>query len=98
MQDAHALGAHIVLGRYLQGALEQQLRLVPTPSGAKYAAPRVERVDECLGQTRHFGYLQRPLCTLKSLVEVTAKIELLAELGGDAGDVGFAPRVIRLSG
>src|ERR1700730_7433197 len=98
MQDAYALGAHIVLGRHLEGADEQQLCLVATPSGAKYTAPRVERVDESLRPICHFGYLQRPLGRLQSLVEVTAKIELFAELSGDAGDVGFAPRVIRLCG
>src|ERR1700681_2984081 len=97
MQNAYALGAHIVLGRRLQGTLKQQLGLVPTTSGAKYTASRVERVDERLRQIRHFGYLQRALRTLKSLVEIAPKIELFAELGGNGGDVDFALRSICLS-
>src|ERR1700674_3951224 len=96
MQDAYALGAHIVLGRHLESADEQKLCLVATPSGAKYAAPRVERVDESLRQIRHFGYLQRALRAVKSLVEIAAKIELFAQLGGNGSDVGFAVRSICL--
>src|ERR1700676_526642 len=97
MQDSYALGADIVLGRHPEGALEQQLCLIAATSRTKYAAPRVERVDECLRQIRHLGYLQSALCTVNRLVQIAAKIELFAKLGGNGGDVGFALRVICLS-